>query len=369
MTDSYTFKKFSKTEFLEEIPDNATLLIEDGGDIKRVPASQVGGTDVQADLGQNDSTAPDYVKGRTHWVDVVDTTFINNMEVTTVDAFERGFGIYNCEPLFEVSSNGVEYVVVFDGVEYRDVIFALPNGYCGLGNLSIMMPEAEDTGEPFLIANMTADSLMIATKEIGTHTLSVYGKVTTYHKIDNNYLPDNALIGAKGTGKGSEIFNDYANNVASGKYSHAEGINTTSSGFASHSEGELTVASGDGAHAEGESTVASGALSHAEGHETVASGTWSHSEGQFTIAASDWQHVQGKYNVEDPNHRYAHIVGNGIMDARSNAHTLDWNGNAWYRGTVEGVAMIVKSSTKGSDKKFKITVDDSGTISATEITE
>jgi hypothetical protein len=43
MTDSYTFKKFSKTDFLEEIPDNATFLIEDGGDIKRVPASQAGG--------------------------------------------------------------------------------------------------------------------------------------------------------------------------------------------------------------------------------------------------------------------------------------------------------------------------------------
>ena len=30
--------------------------------------------------------------------------------------------------------------------------------------------------------------------------------------------------------------------------------------------------------------------------------------------------------------------------------------------------MIVKSSTKGSTKRFKVTVDDFGTISATEIT-
>jgi hypothetical protein len=37
-------------------------------------------------------------------------------------------------------------------------------------------------------------------------------------------------------------------------------------------------------------------------------------------------------------------------------------------GTVEGKAMIVKSSTEGSTKRFKITVDDSGTISATEVT-
>ena len=88
-----------------------------------------------------------------------------------------------------------------------------------------------------------------------------------------------------------------------------------------------------------------------------------------TTASSYRQHVQGKYNIEDSNSIYAHIVGNGTSDSdRSNAHTLDWSGNAWYAGTVEGIAMIVKSSTKGSTKRFKITVDDSGTISATEIT-
>ena len=42
--------------------------------------------------------------------------------------------------------------------------------------------------------------------------------------------------------------------------------------------------------------------------------------------------------------------------------------NPSFSGTVEGTAMIVKSSTAGSSKRFKITVDDSGTISATEVT-
>jgi hypothetical protein len=32
---------------------------------------------------------------------------------------------------------------------------------------------------------------------------------------------------------------------------------------------------------------------------------------------------------------YAHIVGNGTKDSdRSNIHTLDWNGNAWYAGKI-----------------------------------
>lgn len=31
---------------------------------------------------------------------------------------------------------------------------------------------------------------------------------------------------------------------------------------------------------------------------------------------------------------YAHIVGNGVNGARSNAYTLDWDGNAWFAGDV-----------------------------------
>ena len=112
-----------------------------------------------------------------------------------------------------------------------------------------------------------------------------------------------------------------------------------------------------------------GDCSHAEGSDTTASGWYSHAEGYYTKASGRYSHVQGKYNIDDLNEKYAHIVGNGTSDtARSNAHTLDWEGNAWFAGTVEGTAMIVKSSTPNSTKKFKITVDDTGTISAMEVT-
>lgn len=158
--------------------------------------------------------------------------------------------------------------------------------------------------------------------------------------------------------------------IASGDFSsHAEGQSCTASGDNSHAEGLNSIASGDfGSHAEGNSCTASGDSSHAEGQGTHAEGACSHTEGEGTIAKNNYQHVQGKYNVTDKNNKYAHIVGNGSSKTPSNAHTLDWNGNAWYAGTVEGTAMIVKSSTEGSSKRFKITVDDSGTISATEVT-
>ena len=94
---------------------------------------------------------------------------------------------------------------------------------------------------------------------------------------------------------------------------------------------------GTGAFAEGSSTQASGPFSHAEGNRTIASGANSHSEGLYTVAAGAEQHVQGKYNIEDTEGKYAHIIGNGINSApaaRSNAHTVDWNGNGWFKGDV-----------------------------------
>ena len=140
-----------------------------------------------------------------------------------------------------------------------------------------------------------------------------------------------------------------------GAQSVALGYNTTASGFASHAEGNLTTASGDISHAEGINTIASGEASHAEGGNTTASGAGSHAEGGGTIASSESQHVQGRYNIEDTERKYAHIVGNGTSDtARSNAHTLDWDGNAWYSGKVT----VGTAPTADMDVATKQYVDD-----------
>jgi hypothetical protein len=179
-----------------------------------------------------------------------------------------------------------------------------------------------------------------------------------------------------------EIFNDYDNNKAIGEYSHAEGNNTQALGEGSHAEGIYTKASVIASHAEGNNTQALGEGSHAEGNNTKALENFSHSEGSFTVASNynahaegyntqalgeqshaegettqalgkashtegvgthavgDYQHVQGRYNIADVknseylNGKYAHIVGNGDIDNPSNAHTLDWDGNAWFAGDV-----------------------------------
>lgn len=178
---------------------------------------------------------------------------------------------------------------------------------------------------------------------------------------------------------------------ASGQAAHAEGLENVASGVASHAEGGRNVASGNYSHVEGYSNVVSGGTSHAEGQSNVVSGSQSHSEGCYNVAGGFQNHVEGRNNVtsnmathasgvlsiasgnasfvigqacvEDTEStdrtmdlnsgwaagykKHVFIVGNGVGDhangheqasTRSNAHTLDWHGNAEYAGDVKANA-------------------------------
>lgn len=64
--------------------------------------------------------------------------------------------------------------------------------------------------------------------------------------------------------------------------------------------------------------------------------------GEGNLVKSNNCFVEGKYCLKDTNAEYAHIVGNGTSDtSRSNAYTLDWQGNGTFAGTV--------SSSTGAD--------------------
>lgn len=200
----------------------------------------------------------------------------------------------------------------------------------------------------------------------------------------------------------AEIFGDYTSNIAVGQWSIAEGSGTIAKGRASHAEGAMTQALADGthtegyqtkatgywSHAEGELTVvssyashaegsyctlpngtkrygtaagyashiegggchATGSCSHAEGLATTVSGAQSHAEGRYTIASGGAQHVEGIANIEDTEEKYIHIAGNGTFDNRSNAYTLDWDGNGWFAGDVYVSSTSGTNRDNGSEK-------------------
>lgn len=327
---------------------------------------------VQADLSVNDETDPRYVHGRTHWIgDPVETVLIPEQTVSFKVSDEMGQAL---SPVTVDLVEGQSYTVNFDGVTYECVCKMFDIAYLYIG--SSIAFGLEDTGEPFTYICVGGQSMWGAYNAETEHTLSLSTVVSEIVKIPKKFLPDYDFAGKNVSGKTimghdgneyvgnlcAEIFNDLTNKAsgqyshaegmkttASGNNSHAEGYRTTASGYASHAEGVgttasydpshaegyHTTASGFASHAEGGDTVASGDRSHAEGMETTASGNYSHAEGYWTNAVSSCQHVQGKYNINDTNNQYAHIVGNGTSaTALSNAHTLDWEGNAWFAGKV-----------------------------------
>jgi hypothetical protein len=86
-------------------------------------------------------------------------------------------------------------------------------------------------------------------------------------------------------------------NIASGLFSHAEGLNTQAKATGSHAEGLNTISSGSYSHAEGQQTISIGGASHAEGKNAIASGNNSHAEGYATISTGDFSHTEGQYNI------------------------------------------------------------------------
>lgn len=139
--------------------------------------------------------------------------------------------------------------------------------------------------------------------------------------------------------------------IASGAYSHAEGAGTLAEGHYSHAEGHNSEANDYGAHA--------------EGTEAKAIGEDSHAQNIGTRAEKHAQTVLGSYNEPDTSTttthpsghaeygKYAIILGNGRAgNLRSNALTVDWNGNVTASGQIVGatdsVTPTISSITTGS---------------------
>lgn len=325
---------------------------------------------VQVDFSQNDPDATDYIKNRTHWVEYgsieCGTIIGTPSNETTFTAYSGASDLYYC--LYSHYSAGVrEGILYINGVSYPITI--------GISEGSLKF-----TGDALSSGNLNPSRFYIKLTDGNVFpdgevslTISVPGGV--YHSLDARYIPIGdslevvsgkveTKIGKPGTGVNAEMFNSATEasgseshaeggyTKATGQSSHAEGNYTEATGNYSHAEGSYTEASGSAAHAEGSNTTATGSSSHAEGSYTEASGHYSHAEGYYTLANGVYEgtHVQGAFNIDQGSSgTLIHIVGNGApilggSPARSNAHTLDHDGTAWYQGDV------YVGSTSGTNK-------------------
>ena len=295
----------------------------------------------KANWNQNDKTAIDYIKNRTHYTEIGEIT----TNVLEWDGSAEGLLVI--KPVPEIGLYKVSDVVLEDS----DLVGAIVT-FMEMGELfpeevfeeSIVKPTDQITlifnTSLIIVKEANAEFQGVIFPEVGMYfmkngpvyptKLEITSGATPFkmigeivHKIDKKYLPEissikNILDGrAEGSVKTIGAYDEI------GGYAFAEGGGTTASGTASHAEGIETESSGTASHAEGSGTWANGVASHAEGLATIANG--------------HYQHVEGRNNIVDNENRYLHIAGNGVAsndETRSNAHTLDWNGNAWFAGNI-----------------------------------
>lgn len=218
-----------------------------------------------------------------------------------------------------------------------------------------------------------------------TTTVTRYIYITTWERTESSTYTPAYLFGRQNISDvsyGKYAFVTGVDSIASGDISHVEGYETKTLSPYTHAEGSQTIAgselyqypyhAGESAHAEGDKTIARGQGSHSEGSETYAEGNFSHAEGIHTQALANMSHTQniwtvadypgqtviGRYNkatvsgegTEASPYQYtdigeeAFIIGNGdgsLIDDdtsyRSNAFTVDWNGNVNAAGSYYGV--------------------------------
>lgn len=334
------FKAYGELEISEALSDASHVIIEENGDVKRFPANSIGkvktvnGAEpdesgnvaveihapVQPDFSQNDPTAPDYVKNRPFYTgDPVETVLVEESTVSFVESD----GLYAAQfpSTFGVTA-GETYTVTWDGTAYK---CTYAGGDSLLGNLSII-GEGPDTGEPFIMFVINGEKVQIATADTSaSHTISIGVDVESVVKIDLKYLP---------------IASETEPGITSVGYllQQVEDEYFTLTDF----------------HVSGYNDAATiGKCANKNNSYGI------FSPGKFSGAVlSCYNDVVNKYITS-------------VLSGLESIECWKFSQGSTVMEQLWGISkdgVVISSSTPDSTKKFKITVDDSGTLTATEVT-
>lgn len=317
---------------------------------------------VQPDWNQNDPEAPDYVKNRPFYTeDPEETLLIPEQSVT----FEPvgGVAAQAMSPVNAELVEGQTYQVTFDGEQYTCVCkkYTSSAGALYIGNIKIY--EGEDTGESFVYMCTNANCMWLAYNTETEHTLSLSTYVATIIPVPEQYLPV-ASDTQYGVVKTSQFITSYQFPVRAPQAQMEEALQALMEGKANvswqynpiiwavqYNENEITVVFSE---------------------EPLRQITYTAYDGYYvrTLGNTSYMELQGsqvRIASDDADH-YVVISTEGLLpDVYINflAEGIKLNGSDF----LNKQSLTLFSSTNGSAKRFRITVDDTGTISAAEITE
>ena len=324
----------------------------------------VSGGGVQPDWNQNDETASDYIKNRPFYTgDPVETVLVE--ESTVSFSGDGGFYSGTVQSSFKPKL-GNTYKVFWDGSIYESLCTPAYEDFM-IGNTSIMGIGA-DTGEPFLISiYKDTDTIEIITTETSeSHTISISESSQLIVKIPAKFIDKNT--------------SGYIVVHKSETMTKQEAVNYTSA----FSGGEIALMIwGATLHIKTIYYVSGSTLSlvleNNESYEITENneGVFNYNDRILTAASFPANYTSTnkalqihceKDNISISPYSYSNGVGstNALFTVKPNG-TKSKNFDVLGNGEAVAPAIILYSTTANSTKKFRVTVDDSGNLTATEI--
>ena len=415
------FKAYGELEISEALSDASHVIIEENGDVKRFPANSIGkvktvnGAEpdesgnvaveihapVQPDFSQNDPTAPDYVKNRPFYQDTVfDITWDGNAE--GLDAVE-GMPIYKVSGTTPEKNDISGSEIVFENDGVQEVLKADDIGYMegenciAIGEL-VVITYAENA----TMAGIIFPTIGVWFLSFGTHFIRSLKKTIT-KTLDAKYLPD--TVATKSEVEAAQTTADNAQTTADNAQNTADNVNQKTRAFSSVSESKtITVTRSNGTSGdEADAFLSGGTESYYLSYEgdilptkdtlVGSSYQFKYRSGQTATFSVPEDHIF----VSDQGDKAIFVTSVGIIATEAGTYTFskyrksaratlnnrgiylfyDTSSGAYVYSFVFAVITEMAKANFGSDglslysssgKKFKITVDDSGTLTATEVT-
>ena len=303
------------------------------------------------------------------------TTLMEEQEL----AFTLYSGLYTAQltNAFKIV-DGQTYTVVWDGTEYECIgIVIKSNPQSALGNLSITGAGA-DTGEPFIYVYGIEQAVgMFATLDTAaSHTISVKRIEKTVTPMAEEFIPsgvtavmENAQTAANSAQAVANINKEVLDCAFSSVATFT--FDKQTSGRDTFNFNSLDYYKISDFNPSPEDIVQfKGTRESGEEYSIINTGNNCVEYGFFIVVVSAGvcsipitETVTNSFTAPSAGLYASYEENNAFMTAGTAEFTLRES-----TGSFSITGLFLKSSTANSNKKFKITVDDSGTISATEVT-
>lgn len=347
---------------------------------------------------QNDPTADDYIKNRPFYTDETSKeTVVSKKTFTTTESDEW------CVPFFFKPIIGQVYTVVWDEKLYECIAYEYIGDIC-IGNLNIV-DDGNNTGEPFFYSYRDNDNYALCVRSVGVHTIEI--STTKVVKLDKKYLPD--TIADKSEVETAKTAADNAQTTATNAQNIANTANTTANKAQNTANNAQNTANAAKTAAENAkidpnsynycATLFSKYGEFIGWYDTMGTLMYEPKSGSFYrswFETTPLKYEDIPFNEficttylsvgELPYRKYllfltklTFVNGWGIQGV-----AIDSQGGTFYvktptvdKSTGEGLFldflpqdyMLINSSTRNSTKKFKITVDDSGKPTFTNLSD